>query len=268
MERLRILITNDDGVTAPGIHALAAAVHSAGHDVIVVGPMHERSGSGAAIGHLGHGVTIDVDAHELPHCPGVPAFGVDGPPALCTLLGFFEVFGPKPDLVLSGINIGANTGRGLLHSGTVGAVLTAADLGISGAALSLHHDVIDGTYLHWDSAAEVALACIEWLRELPRKTALNVNVPNLPLRKVQGAKWGRIAAFGTNKTQVIGTVPGKLTVNITPREVELKPDTDTALVHAGYVTVTSLVTPRPTEPIDVGAALEPLLARHAGHADA
>jgi 5'-nucleotidase len=266
MQRQRILVTNDDGVTAPGIEALAAALHGAGHDVIVVGPMHERSGSGAAVGHLAHGATIAVEAHRMAACPDVLAYGVDGPPALCSLLGFFEVFGPKPDLVLSGINRGANTGRGLLQSGTVGAVLTAADLGISGAALSLHMDN-DAEDPLWGTAAEVALAAVDWLTTLPRKTALNINVPDLPLAELKGARWGRLSAFGPFATKIAGTVPGHLTVQISPREVTLKPDTDTALVHEGYVTVTSLVTPRATEPLDVESALEPLLARHAGRVD-
>jgi len=266
MDRQRILVTNDDGVHAPGIEALAAALDRAGHDVIVVAPMEERSGSGAAVGHLAHGARIDVEAHRLAACPGVMAYGVDGPPALCSLLGFFEVFGAKPTLVLSGINRGANTGRGLLQSGTVGAVLTAVDLGISGAAVSLHIDGDDAAP-RYETAAEVALASIDWLASLPRKTALNINVPDRPLGQLRGVRWGRISAFGPFKTNVIGTVPGTLTVDISPREIQLKPDTDTALVHEGYVTVTSLVTPRATEPIDVAAALEPLIARHAGRVD-
>ena len=263
MQRQRILVTNDDGVRAPGIEALAASLAGAGHDVLVVAPMQERSGSGAAVGHMAHGATIAVETHRLAACPDVPAYGVDGPPALCSLLGFFEVFGAKPDLVLSGINRGANTGRGLLQSGTVGAVLTAADLGISGAAVSLHVD--DGAEMpRWGTAAEVALASIDWLASLPRKTALNINVPDLPLAQLKGARWGRISAFGPFATNVVGDVPGTLTIQITPREVQLKPDTDTALVHEGFITVTSLVTPRATAPVDVEHALEPLLARHAG----
>lgn len=255
----RILVTNDDGVAAPGIAALASALHDAGHEVFVVAPLHERSGSGAAVGHLAHGATIEVVAHRLEGSPDILTYAVDGPPALCPLLGFFEVFGRKPDLVLSGINPGANTGRTLLQSGTVGAVLTAVDLGISAAAISLHHDV-GTTVRHWGTAARVAVAVVEWLADLPRKTALNVNVPDVALAELRGARWGRISAYGAFATAVIGTVPGTLEVRISPRDGELKPDTDTALVHAGYVSVTSLVTPRATEPLDVAAALEPRLA--------
>jgi 5'-nucleotidase len=264
MERLRVLVTNDDGVHSPGIAALAAALHDVGHDVTVVAPVDERSGSGAAIGHLAHGATIEVAARSLDTCPDVMAYAVDGPPALCPLLGFYGVFGPPPDLVLSGINPGANTGRGLLHSGTVGAVLTAADLGISGAAVSLHLDPVERLHPEehrWDTCGAVAVATVEWLRTLPRKTALNVNVPNLPVGELKGARWARISAFGPFRTHVQGAVPGTLEVVISPRDVQLKPDTDTHLVHEGYVTVTALVTPRPAEPLDPHVGLAPLFAR-------
>ncbi len=255
MTSRRILVTNDDGVDQPGIAALAAALVDAGHEVVVVAPAEERSGSGAAVGHLADGARIRVDAHQLAEAPGILAYGVDGPPALCSLLGFFEVFGPRPDLVLSGINPGANTGRGLLHSGTVGAVLTAADLGMSGAAISLHRELGTTTPPRWSTPAAVAVSAVEWLLALPRKTALNINVPDVALDALRGARWGRISAFGTFATTVVGAVPGTLNVELVPRDVQLKPDTDTALVHAGYVSVTSLVTPRATEALDVHGEL-------------
>lgn len=246
---MRILITNDDGVTAPGIAALARAVATTGHEVIVVAPAEERSGSGAAVGVLGHGTTIHVDEHDL-GIAGVRAFGVDGPPACCSLMAFFEVFGPKPDLVLAGVNPGANTGRGLLQSGTVGAVLTAADLGISGAAISQAYPG-DGDYEQlFDSAAQIAVTVLDWLITLPRKTALNVNVPNVPIDQIAGFRWGRIAAFGPTSMTMVGSVPGPIQAVVKPRHVELKPDTDTALLTAGFVSITSLVTPRPTDPLD------------------
>ncbi len=262
MERQRVLVTNDDGIEATGIAVLAAALAEAGHDVVVAAPRHERSGSGAAVGHLADGTQIEVREHRLATAPDVPAYGVDGPPALCSLLGFFEVFGPKPDVVLSGINRGANTGRGLLQSGTVGAVLTAADLGISGAAISLHTD--GSGRPHWATAATVALATLDWLVGLPRKTALNVNVPDVAVPALRGCRWGRISAFGPFATSVVGEVPGLLMVRITPRSVVLKHDTDTALLDEGFVTVTSLLTPRATDPLDVAGALEPRLASGAG----
>src|SRR5262245_55827075 len=113
----RILITNDDGIDAPGIHALARCVHALGHDVVVAAPLTEASGSGSSIGYMVHDTTIRFEERQLDGLDGVTAVGIEGPPARCVLLGFLEAFGPKPDVVLSGINPGINTGRGLLHSG-------------------------------------------------------------------------------------------------------------------------------------------------------
>lgn len=257
---MRILITNDDGVTAPGIAALARAVAAAGHEVVVVAPAGEASGSGAAVGHLPHGTRVAVQRHELAGLDGVDCFGVDGPPARCVLFGFFEAFGPRPDLVLSGVNPGANTGRSLLQSGTVGAVLTGADLGISGLAVSVALGEAN-VAPRYDTASEVAVRAIEWLAAAPRKTALNVNVPNVSFSELAGVKAGRISAFGPTAMTVIGPVPGSLEVVVSAREVALKADTDTALVAAGYVAVTSLVTPRA---VDGGEAAAALLAAFGG----
>lgn len=243
---MRILITNDDGVFATGISVLAHAAADAGHEVLVVAPDAERSGSGAAMGHVHDGKEVEVTTTDL---DGITAYAIDGPPALCSLMAFFEVFGPRPDLVLSGVNPGLNTGRGLLQSGTVGAVLTAADLGISGAALSI--DMPEpGEDFHWTTAAGVARTVLAWLVDQPRKTALNVNIPNLSADRVKGFQWGRLAAFGPTSMSMVGPVPGKVRTVVVPRNVELKPDTDTALVANGYVALTTVVTPRATEAID------------------
>lgn len=249
----RIFITNDDGIDAPGIAALTAAVSDAGHDVIVGAPLHEASGSGAALGYIAHGERIRIEDRRFADLHHVTAYGIEGPPARCVFLAFCEVFGPKPDLVLSGVNPGLNTGRGLLHSGTVGAVLAASDFGISGMALSL--DITDLDSARWHTATEIARRSIDMMLAAPRKTALNVNVPNLAFADVRGVRYGRISAFGAYRTTVVHDGPGTLRIEQTPQEVELKPDTDTALVAAGYVSVTSLVTPRATDPGSLIGAL-------------
>src|SRR4051794_35335379 len=129
---MRVLVTNDDGVTAPGIRHLALAVAEAGHEVVVAAPLTDMSGSGAALGRLHIDDHIDVEAHRLEGLEGVACYGVDGPPALAVLASRLGGFGEPCDVVLSGINPGANTGRATLHSGTVGAALTAANFGASG----------------------------------------------------------------------------------------------------------------------------------------
>jgi 5'-nucleotidase len=233
---MRFLVTNDDGVTAPGIAVLARAVAAAGHDVVVAGPLEDRSGSGAAIGpvHLGEGIsyqTFAVDGLDQ------PAYGLDGPPALAVMAARLGAFGPPVDIVVSGINPGPNTGRSVLHSGTVGAALTGANFGVSGLAVSIG----TGDEIHWDTAAELAVAAIAWLLEAPVKTVLNLNVPNLPRDQVRGVRSARLAPFGTVRTAIAGHRDGRLELELRATEEELSPDTDTALVTAGYAAVTSIV---------------------------
>lgn len=137
---MKILVTNDDGVESAGLHALARALVDAGRDVLVVAPDRDMSGSSAAIGHIHMDDHIDAKRVTLPGLPDVPAYAVDGPPGLCVLAARLGGFGDPPKVVVSGINPGCNTGRAVLHSGTVGAALTAANFGGRGLAVSI--DVI------------------------------------------------------------------------------------------------------------------------------
>jgi 5'-nucleotidase len=134
---IRILVTNDDGVESAGLHALVRALIDDGRDVMVVAPARDMSGSGAAIGRIHLDERIDAQPVELPGLDGVPAYAVDGPPGLCVLAARLGGFGHRPELVVSGINPGCNTGRAVLHSGTVGGALTAANFGGRGLAVSI-----------------------------------------------------------------------------------------------------------------------------------
>ena len=109
-------MTNDDGIDAPGIHAVANALAGAGYEVVVIAPAHDCSGFGAALGPLHVTGKIDFERESL---DGIDAFRVDGPPALCVFAACLGGFGDRPELVVSGINAGANTGRAILHSGTL-----------------------------------------------------------------------------------------------------------------------------------------------------
>ncbi len=255
---MRLLLTNDDGVHSPGLHELAVTLQQRGHAVTVASPTSERSGSGAAVGYLAHGVEFDVVAHPIPDADGIPTYGVDGPPALCVLAAMLEVFGPRPDLVVSGTNPGTNCGRGVLQSGTVGAALIAQTFGLSALAVSQQ----DGEPILWETANAVAAAAVDWLAGAPRKTVLNVNVPNRPVGELAGVRWARLAAFGTTSTSLVGEVPGTLRVHVTPREVELSADTDTRLVDEGFVTVTGLTGVRAES--EESAAAAPTLAAALG----
>ena len=234
----RIVLTNDDGVSSPGIHALAVALDKEGHDIAVVAPSNERSGWGAGVGTLDDGAEFRIQQYIIPENDHIRAWGIDGPPAFCVLAAMLGKFGNPPDLVISGSNDGANCGRGILHSGTVGAAMIAQNFGISGIALSQKRN---GKPMLWETSGIVAVAAAKRILEMPRKTVWNINTPNERPESLRGVRWGRIAAFGTTKTSLEETMAGTLRITVTPRDVELSPDTDTALVDAGYVSVTGLI---------------------------
>ena len=106
----RVLITNDDGIAAPGIRALAAAVHAEGYDVVVAAPQRETSGASAALTAITQQGRIIFDRVTLPGLPDVPAYAVAASPAYIAVLAGLGTFGPPPELLLSGINRGANAG--------------------------------------------------------------------------------------------------------------------------------------------------------------
>src|SRR3954467_15292947 len=153
--QLRVLITNDDGYQAPGIRALAPVIAELGHDVLVVAPMRDESGVGSAAAGVGAARAGMVDrpirtATEEEH--GVEFHGIEGTPALAVTLATVGAFGRVPDVVLSGINRGANIGVPIFHSGTVAAALTAAGQGVSAVAVSIDSEDPG----HWQTAATVA----------------------------------------------------------------------------------------------------------------
>ena len=201
---MRILVTNDDGVSAPGLaaltRALAAWTDRAGgdpaHEIIVVAPSSNYSGAGAAVGSVTDSTTIPYQRAYVEGAEAVEAYGLDASPALSVIAGALGAVGPKPDLVLSGINHGVNVGRSVLHSGTVGAALTASQLGISALAVSLR--VGDGPD-PWESAADLAVALIPLLVAAPVRTVLNLNVPHLPLAEIRGLRWARVSGAGLIK---------------------------------------------------------------------
>jgi 5'-nucleotidase len=254
---VRVLVTNDDGVHAPGIHALAAAMAEAGHDVVVAAPNADMSGSGAAIGRLHVDEHIDVAPYEIPGLAGVRAFAVDGPPALAVMAARLGGFGDPPELVVSGINPGPNTGRATLHSGTVGAALTAANFGVSALAVSIGV----GEPIHWATAQALAAAAADWLTGAPPKTVLNLNVPNVPLEGLRGVAWAKLAPFGTVRAAIAESGDGRLQMELRDTGIELPPDTDTALVTAGYAAITAITGIRAAEAVPVAEFLSDALER-------
>lgn len=236
---MRILVTNDDGIDAPGLRILAGALAADGHEVMVVAPDKDFSGAGTQL-HMTEGVPIPVRRFDVPELPGVSFAEVAGSPALATLLSRLGAFGATPRCVVSGINAGENTGRSVLHSGTVGAALTAASMGMSALAVSVAAD----RPRHYETAADMAVVALRWLAGARKRTVLNLNVPDVPIDAVRGVRWGRLAAYGSTRAILVENAEDHVTIGTTAGTLPLDPDTDAGLVAAGYAVVTPLVGPR------------------------
>ncbi|HEY8680142.1 MAG TPA: 5'/3'-nucleotidase SurE [Candidatus Dormibacteraeota bacterium] len=176
----RILVTNDDGITAPGLHALCAAMATLG-EVSVVAPDAERSAAGHAITTM-----TPLRVNEVALEDSLVGYAVNGTPADSVKLAVGAILKVRPDLVVSGINLGPNTATNIIYSGTVSAATEGRILGIPSIAISL------GTFKDpiWETAAGYAIRVAEQVlaRGLPPKILLNVNVPNLPAAEVKGVQ--------------------------------------------------------------------------------
>lgn len=245
-----VLVTNDDGIESPGIHILTAALVEAGYDVTVIAPDRDRSGIGAAIGLVHADQHLDVEKVEIPGCPGIPAYAIDGPPGLCVCAGRLGAFGDPPDIVVSGVNPGCNTGRAILHSGTVGAALTAQSFGCSALAVSV--DV--GDEWRFDTAARMAVDVLPMLLAAPIRSVLNLNVPARPYDDVLGIRWARLAAFGSVRAAMVESGDRGLQFELRATGVTAPPDSDQGLVDAGYAALTTIVGVAEAWPENLGDA--------------
>lgn len=257
---MRILVTNDDGVHAPGLaaltRALAEAAHSLDAEIIVAAPLVNHSGASAAVGTVYERNSISYRRFQIKGADDVAVYGLDASPALSVLVAALGGFGPKPDVVASGINLGVNVGRSVLHSGTVGAVLTGAQLGVSGLAVSLR----SGTgFEHWETAAQIAVEVIGELKHARPCTVLNLNVASLPIGELRGVRRGRISTAGIVKAasmsaSIVGAPAaggnddeGEITLRLGAAVPSLgdvsdeEPEDDGALVAAGFASITPLV---------------------------
>lgn len=246
---MRILVTNDDGIDSIGLHVLARAMAEIG-EVVVVAPDKEYSGYGAAFGPL-HLIKPEVHRARIDGLDDV--WSVTGPPALCVMFGRLNLFGHY-DLVVAGINPGANVGRSVYHSGTVGACLTARNGGVSGVAVSqtVESFGVEGqgweemlADQHWESAATVAAAAVEGLTAAlpPEPVVLNINVPGRELQDIKG--WKR-TEVGIEPPRSMATAqleprPGHTDAYRVKMDwgdaIELPEYTDGGAVMAGWVSV-------------------------------
>jgi 5'-nucleotidase len=234
---MRVLVTNDDGIDSPGLAALARCAVDLGWQTVVAAPAEEASGTSAGLTAAKDDRQVAVEQRELAGLPDVEAYAVAAHPALIVLAACHDGFGDPPDLVLSGVNRGGNIGRAILHSGTVGAALTASVNGARALAVSLDVDE-EPTDPHWDTAADVVRELLPQLVELPEGSVLNVNVPDRAT--VEAVRWTRLASFGRAQHRVNRLDGATIEVSSVVVDGELEPDTDAALLAAGHVTVTPL----------------------------
>ncbi len=237
-ERPRILLTNDDGIAAPGLRALFEAARALG-DVEVVAPGTERSA-------CSHTLTLHrpIEVRRVTHEPFGPVYTVDGTPADCVRLAIAELLPQPPDLVLSGINRGANSGVDVYYSGTVAGAREAAILGVASIALS--QAILKDVDIDWRAATRAAVAVIADL--LPRVHTApafwNVNFPpRIPdavmehVRHVPVAPGAGPLTFSRQPREA-GVVEFRYGGGYWDRRTPL--DTDYEVIRAGGIAVTAL----------------------------
>ena len=238
---MHALVTNDDGIDSPGLAVLAGAALDAGYDVTVAAPARESSGASASLLGAEHDGRLVVEPRDAPGLPeGVTSLAVRAAPALIAFVAAYGGFGPKPDLVLSGVNKGANTGHAILHSGTVGAALSARTHGIAAVAVSI--DAAEPR--HWETARLVTDHVVGWVGRTPLDgRTLNVNVPDVAPADLRGLRQAPLASFGLVQARIHEDEDRHLMLQYSGTERHTEPDSDTGLLTRGWATATLLVAP-------------------------
>lgn len=237
----RALVTNDDGIGSRGLSVLAQVALDAGYEVLVAAPATEYSGASASLFGVEEGGRLVVEEAQPPGLPdGVRSLAVGAAPGLIAFLAAHDGFGPRPDVVLSGVNRGSNTGHAVIHSGTVGAALSAMTHGIHGLAVSLN--ATDPQ--HWDTAGVVAAHGLRWLTDRPAEDGvLNVNVPDRPVADVRGVRSAPLARFGAVQARVDVLDAGDLQVTYAEIDPTADADSDAGLLADGWATLSLLQAP-------------------------
>jgi len=233
---MKILLCNDDGIHADGINVLYETL--CGSDELrVVAPHMERSAAGHAITIYDPIRTMPVEREN-----GLTGIAVDGTPADCIKLACSFLYKKDPpDLVVSGINLGSNTGISVLYSGTVSAASEAVVLGIPAIALSL----CTWQNPNWETAAKATELVLSKVRKnpLPQDVLLNVNIPNLPFDEIKGMKAGQMGRSRFIEQFSEHRDPRGNLYYWLDGEMELIDDnfeTDIRLIEAGYISLTPI----------------------------
>ncbi len=232
---MRVLISNDDGIQSPGLHELVRSLKGVG-EIWVVAPDREQSA-------VGHAITLSDPIRLIPWDEIEAAdhtFAISGTPADCVKLALTELMPEPPDIVVSGINRGENTGISIIYSGTVSAATEGTINGIPSVAISLD----SFTSPNFTSAGVIARRVVELVieRGLPEETLLNVNIPNLPLERLKGIRVARQGRARFQETFMKRADPrGKIYYWMDGAKVALtERNTDGTALHDGYVTLTPI----------------------------
>lgn len=229
-----LLITNDDGIHAPGIRALVEAVKDFGR-VVVVAPDKPQSG-------MGHAITVGrpIQIRKVEKWPGVESYQCSGTPVDCVKLAVAKILRKKPDICLSGINHGANHSINVIYSGTLSAALEASIEGIPSIGFSLLDYSMDADF---SAAKNFIQPLVKYLlsKEVDRHFCLNVNIPAIPLAQIQGMKLCRqaYAKYEEDFEERRDESTGELSYWLTGEFVNFDSgsDTDVWALDNGYVSV-------------------------------
>ncbi len=231
---MRVLVSNDDGVDAPGIRALAEGLRGAGHEVLIVAPDRDRSGASNSL-------TLDAPVRVARIDDNT--WRVHGTPTDCVHVAITGMLDAEPDIVVSGINNTANLGDDVIYSGTVAAAMEGRFLGLPAIAMSLN--AVDHDGKHYATAARAAIELVARLMTdpLPADTILNVNVPDLPWDEVRGFEVTRLGNRHRAEPCVQQQDPRGRTwwwVGAAGAEQDAGPGTDFHAVRSGYISITPI----------------------------
>jgi len=228
---MRILLSNDDGYQAPGLKILASTLQSVA-DIRVVAPDRNRSGASNS---------LTLDAPMRPQSMDNGFISVDGTPTDCVHLAITGLLDYEPDMVIAGINAGSNLGDDVIYSGTVAAAMEGRFLGLPAMAVSLAGE----KFLHYETAAQVAIKLVEKLEKhpLPADTILNVNVPDVPWDQLSGFEATRLGRRHKSEPVVKTEDPrGRPIYWVGPvgKEEDAGPGTDFHAINNNAVSITPI----------------------------
>ncbi|MCO5258725.1 MAG: 5'/3'-nucleotidase SurE [Crocinitomicaceae bacterium] len=233
MSKPLILVTNDDGISAKGIEVLIRTVQKFG-DVVVVAPDKAQSG-------MGHAITVNhplrISRSKLFN--DIEAYSTNGTPVDCVKLGIYEVLNKKPDLLVSGINHGANFSTNVLYSGTMSAAVEGAMENIPSIGFSLCDFSADADFSGAQQIVEEVIQ-LSLRNPFPKHVCLNVNIPSIPKEELKGIQFCKqAAAFWDDRFERRQDPFGHdyywMTGNF--REIAVEKDTDLFFIKSGYATI-------------------------------